>query len=81
MITNVAASVRAKLKQQADRAKEDFNLTLTRYGIERLLYRLSISGHAFRRTVRRSVHSGNRDLILSIAWQRTCDESRAPTRA
>ena len=45
MSRNVAASVRARLKQHADAAKEDFNLTLTRYGLERLLYRLSISKH------------------------------------
>jgi hypothetical protein len=42
----MAASVRARLKQQADTAKQDFNLTLTHYGLERLLYRLSISKHA-----------------------------------
>lgn len=41
MSRNVAASIRARLKQHADTAKEDFNLTLTRYGLERLLYRLS----------------------------------------
>lgn len=46
MSRNVAASVRARLKQHADSAKEDFNLTLTRYGLERLLYRLSVSTHA-----------------------------------
>jgi hypothetical protein len=27
-------------------ASKDFNLTLTRYGLERLLYRLSVSEHA-----------------------------------
>ena len=46
MTANRAASIRARLKQHADAAKEDFNLTLTRYGLERLLYRLSISNHA-----------------------------------
>jgi hypothetical protein len=45
MSRNVAASVRARLKQHADAAREDFNLTLTRYGLERLLYRLSVSTH------------------------------------
>jgi hypothetical protein len=30
---NLAASVRARLKQHADAAKEDFNLTLTHYGL------------------------------------------------
>jgi len=43
---NVAASIRARLKQHADARQQDFNLTLTRYGLERLLYRLSISPHA-----------------------------------
>ena len=46
MSRNLAASVRARLKQHADAAKEDFNLTLTRYGLERLLYRLSISPYS-----------------------------------
>ena len=43
---NVAASIRARLKLYADAHQQDFNLTLTRYGLERLLYRLSISQHA-----------------------------------
>ena len=46
MSRNLAASIRARLKQYADAAKQDFNLTLTHYGLERLLYRLSISAHA-----------------------------------
>ncbi len=46
MSRNIAASVRARLKQHADATKQDFNLTLTHYGLERLLYRLSISPHA-----------------------------------
>ena len=46
MTKNQAASIRARLKQHAAAAKEDFNLVLTRYGLERLLYRLSISEHA-----------------------------------
>ncbi|WP_199342983.1 nucleotidyl transferase AbiEii/AbiGii toxin family protein [Calothrix sp. FACHB-1219] len=46
MTRNVAASIRARLKQSADTKKQDFNLTLTHYGLERLLYRLSISSHA-----------------------------------
>lgn len=46
MSRNLAASIRARLKQRADVAKQDFNLTLTHYGLERLLYRLSISAHA-----------------------------------
>jgi hypothetical protein len=46
MTANRAASIRARLKQHTDTSKQDFNLTLTRYGLERLLYRLSISEHA-----------------------------------
>lgn len=46
MSRNLAASVRTRLKQHADATKQDFNLTLTRYGLERLLYRLSVSPHA-----------------------------------
>jgi len=45
MMTNRAASIRARLKQHSDATRQDFNLTLTYYGLERLLYRLSISEH------------------------------------
>lgn len=48
MTGNKAASVRARLKQHAAATHQDFNLVLTRYGLERLLYRLSISQHAER---------------------------------
>jgi hypothetical protein len=43
---NLAASVRTRLKQHSTANQQDFNLTLTRYGLERLLYRLSVSEHA-----------------------------------
>jgi len=46
MSGNRAASIRARLKNRSDAAKQDFNLTLTHYGLERLLYRLSVSKHA-----------------------------------
>jgi len=46
MSRHLAASIRARLKQRADATKQDFNLTLTHYGLERLLYRLSVSPHA-----------------------------------
>jgi len=42
---SIAASVRAKLLNHARETKKDFNLVLTRYAIERLLYRISISTH------------------------------------
>ena len=44
--TNIAASVRERLTQAAKRDGEDFQYVLTRYALERLLYRLSKSAHA-----------------------------------
>jgi predicted nucleotidyltransferase component of viral defense system len=41
--TNRAASVHARLLARAKERGEDFNLVLTRYAVERFLYRLSIS--------------------------------------
>ena len=35
---NIAASVRARLLNRARETQQDFNLVLTRYAIERLLY-------------------------------------------
>lgn len=40
---NLAASVRARLYRVAQERGEDFQLVLTRYGLERLLYRLGVS--------------------------------------
>jgi hypothetical protein len=40
---NIGASVRARLLNRARVDKVDFNLMLTRYALERLLYRLSMS--------------------------------------
>jgi hypothetical protein len=45
---NLAASVKARLQNEAARRGDDFNLLLLRYGIERLLFRLSQSAHADR---------------------------------
>ena len=44
-VTNLSASVRARLANLARDQKEDFQELLSRYGRERLLYRLSVSGH------------------------------------
>jgi predicted nucleotidyltransferase component of viral defense system len=44
-VVNMSASVRQRLLNLATERKEDFGLVLTRYGLERLLYRLSISPH------------------------------------
>jgi predicted nucleotidyltransferase component of viral defense system len=43
--TNVAASVRQRLLDLARARGEEFQLILIRYGVERLLYRLSRSQH------------------------------------
>lgn len=69
MSRNIAASIRARLKQQADAKKQDFNLTLTHYGLERLLYRLSISPHAPNYLLKRA-------LLFSL-WH---DQPHRPTR-
>ncbi len=45
---NVAASVRGRLLHLAKERGDDFQLVLTRYANERLLYRLSVSEHAER---------------------------------
>ena len=45
---NLAASVKARLQNEAARRGDDFNLLLLRYGIERLLFRLSQSAYADR---------------------------------
>lgn len=43
---NLAASVKARLLALAERRDESFNLLMVRFGIERLLYRVSQSRHA-----------------------------------
>lgn len=40
---NVAASVKQRLLNRAREQKEDFNLLLTKYGLERTLYRIGQS--------------------------------------
>jgi hypothetical protein len=69
MSRNLAASIRARLKQRADASKQDFNLTLTHYGLERLLYRLSISPHA-----------GNYLLKGALLFSLWYDQPHRPTR-
>lgn len=69
MSRNFAASIRARLKQRADATKQDFNLTLTHYGLERLLYRLSISPHA-----------GNYLLKGALLFSLWYDQPHRPTR-
>ena len=42
---NIAASVRARLQNLAREQQADFQRVLTRYALERLLFRLSVSPH------------------------------------
>jgi hypothetical protein len=42
---NVAASIRARLLKLARERQQNFDLVLTRFCLERLLYRISISSH------------------------------------
>ena len=64
-----AASIRARLKNHADNSKQDFNLTLNYYGLERLLYRLSISDHQQNFLLK--------GALLFVLWY---DQPHRPTR-
>src|SRR5713226_3908793 len=44
-LRNISASVRARLLDRARAERSDFQILLTRYALERLLYRLSVSPH------------------------------------
>jgi len=66
---NLPASIRARLKNHADATKQDFNLILTHFGLERLLYRLSISEHA-----------GNYLLKGALLFSLWYDQPKRPTR-
>jgi hypothetical protein len=44
-LRDLGASVRARLLRLAQQKGQSFELLLTRYAIERLLYRLSLSSH------------------------------------
>ena len=44
-LRNIGASVRARLLDRARAGRLDFQILLTRFALERLLYRLSISAH------------------------------------
>lgn len=70
---NVGASVRARLLALAREKGQVFDLLLTRYGLERLLYRLSISPHRDRFVLKGAMllttwfddpHRATRDLDL-----------------
>jgi hypothetical protein len=66
---NLAASVKARIQNVATQRGESFNLLLTRYGIERLLYRLSQSSHAERFLLK--------GAMLFVLWD---DHTHRPTR-
>lgn len=66
---NLAASVRQRLLTESQNRKEPFDLILTRYGIERLLYRLSQSDHADRFFLK--------GAMLFLVWDET---AHRPTR-
>ncbi len=51
-IKNIDASILEKLKNYSEKRKEDRNLTLSNYAIERFLYRLSISRYASQFTLK-----------------------------
>ena len=66
---NIAASVKARLLNVAAKRGEEFNLVLARYGIERLLFRLSQSTHAERFLLK--------GAMLFAVWD---DRTHRPTR-
>ncbi|UVK49997.1 nucleotidyl transferase AbiEii/AbiGii toxin family protein (plasmid) [Mesorhizobium sp. AR02] len=72
-IKNIGASVRARLLQLAKASGQSFDLVLTRFALERLLFRLSQSRHADRFVLKGAMlmmswfddpHRGTRDLDL-----------------
>lgn len=66
---NLAASVKARLQKEAARRGDDFNLLLLRYGIERLLFRLSQSAYADRFLLK--------GAMLFVIWD---EKTHRPTR-
>lgn len=72
-LKNIGASVRARLLQLAKASGQSFDLILTRFALERLLFRLSQSPHADRFVLKGAMlmmswfedpHRGTRDLDL-----------------
>ncbi len=66
---NSAASVKARLQSEAARRGDDFGLLLVRYGIERLLFRLSQSAYADRFLLK--------GAMLFVVWD---EKTHRPTR-
>jgi hypothetical protein len=68
-ITNMAASVRQRLLNLARERKEDFGLLLTKYGLERILYRIA--------------KSKNRDMFVlkgALLFELWTEQRYRPTR-
>ena len=72
-IKDIGASVRARLLQLSRRSGQSFDLILTRFALERLLFRLGQSDHAGRFVLKGAMlfmswfddpHRGTRDLDL-----------------
>jgi predicted nucleotidyltransferase component of viral defense system len=68
-IQNMAASVRARLLNFAKARRQPFELVLTRYALERLLYRLSTTNHRDRFVLK--------GALLMTTW---FDDPHRPTR-
>lgn len=66
---NISASVKARLQNVAGKRGEDFNLLLLRYGIERLLFRMSQSPYADRFLLK--------GAMLFVIWD---EKPHRPTR-
>jgi hypothetical protein len=67
--TNTAASVKQRLLNRARAKKEDFNLLLIKYALERVLYRIGQSQH--------------RDVLIlkgALLFELWTDQTRRPTR-
>ena len=74
---NISASVRDRLLNKARSGKLDFNLLLTRYALERMLYRLSISKQRDQFLLKGALLF---DLWFDIPHRPTHDGTRARTR-
>lgn len=67
---NRAASVRARLLNRARAHRTDFNLMLTRYSLERLLYRLSVSPWADQFVRRFCIESDQTAAVAGLSFEK-----------
>ena len=84
-VKNLSASIRQRLLNLARARDEDFQLTLTRFGLERLLYRLSRSAYADQFLLKgamlfsvwsKEVYRPTRDLDLAGSGDSSLDHIR-----